>query len=72
MLALPPAVLDLLALRAGSTGGVSVTDGRLVIEPRPGPRYSLDELLAASDYSGDQPSEEREWVDTPAQGAEIL
>jgi antitoxin ChpS len=72
MLAVPPAILDLLHLTAGATVGISVDDGRLVVEPNPRPRYTLAELLAASDYSQPQPAEEREWVDAPAAGREIL
>ena len=44
----------------------------LVIDPKPRPRYTLAELLAASDYSQPQPAEEREWVDAPAVGGELL
>ena len=72
MLAVPPAFLDQLHLQAGATVSVAVTDGRLVIDPKPRPRYTLAELLAASDYSQPQPSEEREWVDAPAVGGELL
>jgi antitoxin ChpS len=72
MLAVPPALLDVLHLTAGSKVGLSVDNGRLVAEPRPRPRYSLAELLAASDYSRPQPPEEREWVDAPAAGREPL
>jgi len=36
------------------------------------PRYTLDELLAESGYSQPQPAEEREWVDAPAVGRELL
>jgi hypothetical protein len=36
------------------------------------PRYTLAELLARSDYSQPQPSEEREWIDAPAVGRELL
>jgi antitoxin ChpS len=35
MLAVPPAILDLLHLRAGATVGLSVDAGRLVIDPSP-------------------------------------
>ena len=70
MLAVPPAILDLLQLQAGATVGVAVTDGRLVVDPRPQPRYTMAELLAASDYSQPQTAEEREWVDAPAVGRE--
>jgi antitoxin ChpS len=72
MLAVPRALLDVLHLTAGSKVGLAVDNGRLVVEPRPRPRYSLAELLAASDYSQPQPPEEREWVDAPAAGREPL
>ncbi|HUZ12872.1 MAG TPA: AbrB/MazE/SpoVT family DNA-binding domain-containing protein [Caulobacteraceae bacterium] len=72
MLAVPPAILELLQLRAGATVGVTVDGGRLVIEPQSRRRYTLAELLAASDYSGPQPAEEREWVDAPAVGREPI
>ena len=72
MLTVPPAILDLLHLQAGSTVGVIVDNGRLVVEPQNRPRYTLAELLAASDYSQPQPPEEREWVDAPAVGGELL
>jgi len=72
MLAVPPAILELLQLQAGATVGVAVEDGRLVVEPKPRPRYTMAELLAASDYAQPQSPEEREWVDAPAVGREPL
>jgi antitoxin ChpS len=72
MLAVPPAFLEQLNLQAGSSVGVSVAGGHLVIDPNPRPRYTLAELLAASDYSQPQPAAEREWVDAPAAGDELL
>ncbi|MGI8841741.1 MAG: AbrB/MazE/SpoVT family DNA-binding domain-containing protein [Caulobacteraceae bacterium] len=72
MLAVPPAILDLLHLRAGAAVGVGVEGGRLVVEPRNRPRYTLTELLAASDYGDSRSLEEREWVDAPRTGREIL
>jgi antitoxin ChpS len=72
MLAVPPAILELLHLQAGATVGVAVEDGRLVVEPKPRPRYTMAELLAASDYSQPQPPEEREWIDAPTMGRELL
>jgi antitoxin ChpS len=72
MLAVPPAILEMLNLAAGATVGVSVQDGRLVVEPQPGPHYTLAELLAASDYSEPPPPEEREWVDAPAVDRELI
>lgn len=72
MLAVPPALLDVLHLHAGSKVGLAVDKGRLVVEPQPRPRYTMAELLAASDYSQPQPPEEREWIDAPAVGGELI
>lgn len=72
MLAVPPALLDVLQLSAGAKVGLAVDNGRLVVEPRARPRYTMAELLSASDYSQAQPTEEREWVDAPAAGRELL
>ncbi len=38
MLALPPAILDLLHLQAGATVDIAVADGRLIVDPNPRPR----------------------------------
>ena len=72
MLAVPPAFLEQLHLQVGATVGVIVDRGCLVVKPSPRPRYTLAELLAASDYSQPQPPEEREGVDTPAVGGELI
>jgi len=72
MLAVPPALLDLLHLKAGASVGVAVDGERLVVEASPRPRYTLAELLAASDYSQSPSPQDREWLDAPAVGKEIL
>ena len=72
MLAVPPALLELLHLKAGASVGLAVDGGRLVVESAPRPRYSLAELLAVSDYSDGPSPEEREWLDAPAVGKELL
>ncbi len=72
MLSVPPALLDLLSLSAGAEVGLSVDDGRLVVHPLRKPKYSLDELLAASDYSAQRSDEDRDWMDAPPRGREIL
>ena len=72
MMAVPPALLDLLDLRVGATVSLAVADGCLVVDPKPRPRYTLAELLAASDYSQPQPAEEREWVDASRVGGELI
>ena len=72
MLAVPPSLLDSLRLQVGSTVEIAVDNNRLVIRPQPRPRYTLDELLAASDYSQAPSAEEREWIDSPAVGHELI
>ncbi|MGD0634803.1 MAG: AbrB/MazE/SpoVT family DNA-binding domain-containing protein [Beijerinckiaceae bacterium] len=72
ILTLPRSLLEEANLRAGDTVGLSIEAGRLVIEPHPKSQYTLDKLLAASDYSTLQPLEEREWIDAPASGLEQL
>jgi antitoxin ChpS len=72
MLAVPPAFLDQLNLQVGSAVGLDVDDGCLVVNPSLRTRYTLAELLAASDYSQPQPADEREWVDAPAVGGELI
>jgi antitoxin ChpS len=72
MLALPPALLDLLQLKVGATVSVEVADGRLVVDPQPKPRYTLEELLAVSDFSQPLTQEDREWLDAPPVGGELI
>lgn len=71
MLAVPPAILDLLHLRAGANVSVSVEMGRLVIEPQR-PRYTLDELLAQCDASAEISTEDHAWVNDKSVGSELL
>ena len=72
MLAVPPALLDLLNLKAGTAVGMTVDGGRLVVEASPRRRYTLAELLSASDYSEPPSPEDRTWLDAPAVGKETL
>lgn len=72
MLAIPPALLDVLHLRAGAKVGLAVDNGRLVVEPSARPRYTLDELLAQCDPLAELTTQEREWLDAPAVGNEII
>jgi antitoxin ChpS len=51
---------------------VAVDGGRLIVEAAPRPRYTLDELLAGSDYAEPLSPEDREWLDAPTIGKELL
>jgi antitoxin ChpS len=72
MLAVPPALLDLMNLKAGAAVGVAVDGGRLVVKAATRPRYTLAELLAASDYSQPRSDEEQDWVNGGSVGGEII
>lgn len=72
MLAVPPAILDILHLHAGATVGLAVDHGRLVVEPTLRPHYSLDELLAQCDASAEVSAEDQDWLDSKPVGSELL
>jgi antitoxin ChpS len=75
MLAVPPALLDMLDLQPGATVGIAVERGRIVVEPRR--RYTLKELLAKCDPKAQRPrgkskKEQQEWLDSKPVGGEII
>ncbi len=72
MLAVPPALLDLIGLKAGASVGMAIEGGRLVVHPQPRPRYTLGELLAQCYASAEPAPEDREWLDAPPVGGELL
>ncbi|ABQ29195.1 AbrB/MazE/SpoVT family DNA-binding domain-containing protein [Acidiphilium cryptum] len=74
MLAVPPALLDVLHLAPGTKVGLAVDNGRLVVEPQARPRYTMADLLAEAEAAGvyPLPPEEREWIDAPAVGKELI
>jgi antitoxin ChpS len=72
MLAVPPALLDILHLKAGAAVGIAVDGGRLIVEAAAQPRYTLAELLAASDYSQPRSNEEQDWVNGANVGGELI
>jgi antitoxin ChpS len=76
MLAVPPALLNVLQLQPGARVGIAVQSGRLVVEPHPRPRYSLDELLAQCNPKARRlkrtSKQEREWLDSKPAGGELI
>lgn len=72
MLALPPALLDVLHLAAGAKVGLAVDNGRLVVEPAARPRYTLDELLAQCDPAADPALDDQVWLDAKPVSRELL
>jgi len=72
MLAVPPALLDLLNLGVGAKVGIGVEDGRLIVEPTTRPRYTLEELLAQCDDAAAPSAEDRAWLDGRPVGNELF
>lgn len=72
MLAVPPAVLKTLGLSTDSEVGMTIENGCLIIEPQKRPHYSLEELLAQCDPHAEISAEDRQWIDGPAAGKELL
>jgi antitoxin ChpS len=73
MMAVPPALLDILHLRPGATVGLAVQNGRLVVEPRrQRPRYTLEELLAQCNPKAPRSKKDREWLDSKLVGGELI
>jgi antitoxin ChpS len=70
VVAIPKAVLDLVDLRAGSKVEIAIDQGRLIVVPKPRPRYQLAELLALCDPNLPLTAEELEWLNAPAVGLE--
>lgn len=71
MMAIPRALLDQLNIGAGAKVGLAVAEGRLVVDPQPRPRYTLDELLAQCD-TGEVTPDDREWLDDKPAGSELI
>lgn len=71
MLAVPPAILELLNLKAGAAVGVEVDDGRLVISPQV-KRYTLDGLLSLCDASAADTAEDQAWLNDKPAGTELI
>ena len=72
MLAVPPALLDILHLQPGAKVGIAVESGRLVVEPQKRRRYTLDELITQCNPKARRTKEEREWLDSKPVGGELI
>ncbi|CAN7259128.1 AbrB/MazE/SpoVT family DNA-binding domain-containing protein [Acidovorax delafieldii] len=49
MLIIPPEFLKVLHLEVGASVSIAIENGRLIIQPKAPPRYTLDELIAQTD-----------------------
>jgi antitoxin ChpS len=72
MLAVPPALLDILHLQPGAKVGIAIERGRLVVEPQQRPRYTLNQLLAQCNPKAPRARKNREWLDSKPVGGELV
>jgi antitoxin ChpS len=72
MLAVPPALLDILHLQPGARVGIAIESGRLVVEPRLRRRYTLDQLLAQCNPKAPRAKSEQEWLASKPMGRELV
>ena len=72
MLAVPPAILEMLQMESGASVSMAVESGRLIIEPNVRKKYSLQELLAQCDASAPISSEDGAWTASTAAGRELI
>ncbi len=72
MLAVPPALLDVLGLQPGAEVGIGVESGRLIVDPRRRPHYTLKELLAECRPKARRTKEERGWLKDKPVGGELI
>mgnify|MGYP001766848846 CR=1 FL=1 len=72
MMTIPKAVLDVLGLGVNDKVALHVEAGRLLVEARPRPKYSLAELLAQCDASAAASDEVRAWDAAEPVGREAI
>ncbi|THT98416.1 antitoxin [Lampropedia puyangensis] len=72
MVAVPPALLDILDLTVGTTVGLAVDNGRLIMEPTKRPSYTLEQLLAQCDSTAELTRDDSDWLNSSRVGEEIL
>jgi antitoxin ChpS len=72
MLALPPALLDMLHLQAGKTVGLLVKNDDLIVKRDIKPSYSLKELLLECNDSVETKKKDHDWLNNKPVGNELI
>ena len=72
MLAVPPAILDMVQLQSGSSVSLMVESGRLIVSPEPKKKYSLQELLTQGDASAPLSEADDAWTSAAPVGKELI
>ena len=72
MLTIPSGMLHAVGLSAGTKVNILIDGGRLVVEQRNRPSYTLEELLSQCEPRLDPSPEEKEWLESVTVGKELL
>lgn len=72
MFAIPKAILDGLHLSPNTSVGLSVSNGKLIIDPHPRPQYTLSELLALCDPDAPATTDDQAWLNDAPAGRELI
>ncbi len=72
MMAVPPAIREMLKIGVGSSVGLHVDHGRLIVDPKPARRYTLDELIAQCDPTAPLAEEDPPWLYGSPLGNELI
>ena len=72
IVSLPKAYLDQLGLKADTPVNIEVVDDKIVIARRSPGRIGLEARLAMCDFKQPVSAEERQWLDAPPVGDEVL
>ena len=72
IMTVPKPVLEALGLQANTKVDVTAEDGRLVAVARTRPKYTLEELIAQCDLDAPLSDEDRQWLNDPPAGREVI
>lgn len=72
MFAIPKAILEGLHMQPNASVGVSVKEGKLIIDPHPRCRYTLAELIAQCDPEAPRTAEDSAWLNDAPSGREQI
>jgi len=72
VMAVPKQILNLMHLEAGSLVELHLENGKLIVEPKRKPRYTLSELLAqCNEDNMALTQEDHEWLNAKPVGKEV-
>ena len=72
MVAVPPALLEMLDMDSSSAVVMGVEAGRIIIESKKRKKYSLQELLSQCDKTAPISDEDRAWSSNSTAGKELI